>query len=69
MDLQYNQTVNRIIGKCKAFPHGRRFGRDDVGKAFTVSDDAGKALLKFNFFEEVKPKRTYQKEEKIGGLE
>lgn len=67
MELQYNAAVLRIIGKCKAFPNGRRFGREDIGKPFTVSDDAGRALLKFHFFEEVKPKRAY-KEDKEGGL-
>lgn len=70
MELKYNSIVNRIVGKCKAFPVGRRFGKDDNGKTFTVDDKCGAALKKFNFFDEVKPKKKAEpKKEEFGGLE
>lgn len=69
MELQYNSIVNRIIGKCKAFPVGRRFGKDDMGKPFTVDDKVGESLKKFKFFDEVKPKKIAKPKEEIGGLE
>jgi len=70
MVLQYNAQVTRIIGKCKAFPNGRTFGKLDKGKQFTVDDKAGKALLRFHFFEEVKPKREVKTVTNFqGGLE
>lgn len=69
MELQYNSTAPRIVGKSKAFPNGRRFSGADNGKPFTVADDCGKALLKLGIFEEVKPKRRSETPQTLGGLE
>jgi len=69
MELQYNSHVARVIGKSKAFPVGRRFSRDDIGKSFTIDDKAGRALKKLKCFDEVKPKRKSETKQDFGGLE
>ena len=45
MQLMYNSIIPIIVNRCKAFPLGKYFTKDDKGKVFTVDDKTGRRLL------------------------